>query len=245
MTEVETAGGIRRIFEKVHRRYRLINYLLTLGLDRRWRKKAAGIAAGGACGGKWLDVCTGTGDMAFRLLEEAPEGTSVYGLDFTMQMIETALEDPRAGRVDFILGNAVRLPFREGSFDLITVSFSTRNMNLNTEALTGTFREFRRVLKPGGLFLNLETSQPSSALIRKIFHLLVSLYVAQVGRIVSGAGEAYRYLAGSIPGFFPPGQLASIMEEAGFEEISFLPMTLGAVALHWGRKPVNAGTIMD
>ncbi|MGM0485021.1 MAG: ubiquinone/menaquinone biosynthesis methyltransferase [Candidatus Krumholzibacteriota bacterium] len=245
MTEIENAGGIRKIFERVHRRYRLVNSLLTMGLDRRWRRRAAGIAAEEASGGRWLDVCTGTGDMAFRLLEAAPEGTSVYGLDFTMPMIKTAREDPRAGGVGFILGNAAFLPFREGSFDLITVSFSTRNMNLGPQALSVTFREFRRVLKPGGLFVNLETSQPSSPLIRKAFHVLVSLYVAPAGRIVSGAGEAYRYLSASIPRFYPPGKLAGIMKEAGFVDISFLPMTLGAVALHHGRKPVQSGAIID
>lgn len=239
MRGIDNSDGIRRIFERVHRRYRLVNYLLTMGLDRRWRRRAARIAAEEASGGRWLDACTGTGDMAFRLSEAAPEGTSVYGLDFTMPMIRTALEDPRSEEVDFVLGNTATLPFRESSFDLVTVSFSTRNMNLSLEALTGAFREFRRVLRPGGLFLNLETSQPSSAVIRRAFHLLVGLYVAPVGRMVSGAGEAYRYLSGSIPRFYDPGKLASIMKEAGFVEISFLPMTMGAVALHRGRKPVE------
>ena len=245
MTDTGSADGIRRIFEKVHRRYRLVNHFLTLGLDRWCRRRAAGMAAGKASAGQWLDLCTGTGDMAIRLLEKAPEGTSVFGIDFTMPMLRTARMDRRSDRIDLILGDAATLPFRGDSFDLITVSFSTRNLSLSTESLTVTFRELLRVLKPGGLFINLETSQPHSPLIRAVYHMLVSLYVAPVGKVVSGAGDAYRYLSSSITRFYPPGELSSIMEGAGFVKTSFRPMILGAVAVHLGYKPQKAGPIID
>ncbi|MBD3178168.1 MAG: ubiquinone/menaquinone biosynthesis methyltransferase [Candidatus Latescibacteria bacterium] len=230
------ADGIRKMFEKVHRRYRLVNHLLTLGMDRFWRARAAGMAAG-APAGRWLDICSGTGDMAARLKAAAPEGTAVYALDFTMPMIRTARKDRRLRDVRFVLGDARKLPFADRSFNLLTVSFSTRNMNLSEEVLLETFREFLRVLQPGGLFINLETSQPSAAPVRKLFHLLVGAYVAPAGRLISGAGPAYRYLSQSIPRFYPPEKLQSMISGVGFTDVSYRPLTLGAVAVHRAVKP--------
>jgi demethylmenaquinone methyltransferase/2-methoxy-6-polyprenyl-1,4-benzoquinol methylase len=230
------APALQEIFTSVHRRYRLVNHLLTLGLDRYWRRKAAEEAAKEA-GGRWLDICSGTGDMAARLVEAAPAGTGIFAVDFTMPMIKTARSDPRLETVDFVLGDAAKLPFAGDSFDLAAISFSTRNLNLCEEALTADFREFLRVLKPGGVFLNLETSQPGHAALRKIYHFLVRLYVAPAGKLISGAGPAYRYLSGTIPRFYHPEKLSSMMETAGFTGVSFRRLTLGAVAVHRGVKP--------
>lgn len=236
METIQTGEGIRRMFSSVYRRYRLINHLLTLGLDILWRRKAA-LIAGGVRGGNWLDICSGTGDMAAGLSGVSPEGTDIYGVDFSLPMLLTARKDPRTSDVDFVLADARELPFAPESFDLVTISFSTRNMNLSREILTDTFRGFLRVLKPGGVLINLETSQPPSAVIRALFHLLVKIYVAPAGRLISGAGPAYRYLSGSIPRFYPAEQLRKIIQEAGFRDVSFRRMTMGAVALHRAVRP--------
>jgi demethylmenaquinone methyltransferase/2-methoxy-6-polyprenyl-1,4-benzoquinol methylase len=116
------------------------------------------------------------------------------------------------------------------------MSFATRNVNLNREVLLRAFAELHRVLKPGGLFVNLETSQPDSAFIRKCFHLYVKLLVKPVGRLISGSNVAYAYLSRTIPRFYAAEELASIMREAGFSEVYFRRLLLGAAAIHEARK---------
>ncbi len=225
------SDAIRNIFARVHRSYRLVNTLLTFGLDRLWRRRAAAVAAE-AGEGRWLDLCSGTGDMAANLKERAPGKKEIYALDFTIPMVKTALGYPETGDIRFIAGDVRKLPFPDNTFDLLTISFSTRNINLSRKVLTDTFREFLRVLKPGGMFVNLETSQPPSPFIRWLYHVMVRLYVAPTGRIISGYGPAYRYLSRTITSFYPPRELASIMTEAGFRDVTFRRMTLGAVAIH-------------
>jgi ubiquinone/menaquinone biosynthesis C-methylase UbiE len=137
-------------------------------------------------------------------------------------------------RIAFALGEAQALPFADAAFDVLTVSFATRNLNLSTEALEAAFREFHRVLRPGGTFVNVETSRPPNPLVRAVFRLYVRLLVRPLGRLVAGqAGRAgYAYLATTIPRFHAAGDLASILSRAGFREVSFRRLLLGAAAIH-------------
>jgi demethylmenaquinone methyltransferase/2-methoxy-6-polyprenyl-1,4-benzoquinol methylase len=230
--------GIRRIFSEVAQTYELVNHLLTWGLDRHWRKKAAGLAAR-ALQGLWLDVCSGTGEMALDLAAVAGAATMVVSLDFAPRMLEKAAGKTSGQRIHPVLADALLLPFADGTFDLVTISFGTRNINLSRTVLTRHFEEFRRVLKPGGRFVNLETSQPPRRLIRGLFHLYVRLAVRPIGYFVSGSRQGYVYLSRTIPRFYEPETLGRILSEAGFTEIGYERLLFGAVAIHVAKRHLN------
>lgn len=238
------ASSIERIFSEVPATYELVNHILTLGLDIRWRRRAALIAAGSGLG-EWVDMCTGTGEMAICLRSLAPDGTRVRAVDFSCAMLAEARKKPEAERIDFVRAGIMALPFPDESIDLVTMSFATRNVNLSREVLIKSFAELHRVLKPGGLFVNLETSQPDSAFVRKCFHLYVRLLVKPLGRLISGSGVAYAYLSRTIPRFYTAGELTGIMREAGFGQVCFRPLLLGAAAIHEARKAVNPDEAKD
>jgi len=227
---------LQKLFAEVAPTYEMVNHVLTFGLDRRWRKKAARLAA--ARGGfRWLDVCSGTGEFAGTLAELAPRGGSVISLDFCPPMLARATA--RAGRIRllFVIGNARHLPFATDSLDLITISFATRNINLSRPILVQEFAEFRRVLKPEGTFVNLETSQPRPRWIRSLFHVYVSLVVKYAGRWLSGSRAGYVYLASTIPRFHDARELKEIIDEAGLDTILVKRLSLGIAAIHVARKP--------
>jgi demethylmenaquinone methyltransferase/2-methoxy-6-polyprenyl-1,4-benzoquinol methylase len=138
--------------------------------------------------------------------------------------------------VDFVLGDVKRLPFPDGTFDLVTISFATRNINLSREVLTATFAEFRRVLRPGARFVNLETSQPRLRVVRSLFHAYIKVIVKRVGTRISGSRAGYAYLATTIPRFYGARELAGILKDAGFASVAVKPLLLGAAAIHIARK---------
>ena len=222
---------IRKIFYEVSHTYELTNHILTFGLDIVWRRKATEIAAKEG-GTMWLDVCTGTGETAFYLHRLAKKETTVVATDFCIPMLYKAIEKFGAHQVFFSLADAMALPFRNETFDLVTISFATRNININQNILLGYFREFYRILKPGGRFVNMETSQPPSNLLRKLFHLYVGLAVRPIGYIISGSRDGYAYLSQTIPRFYRASNLANIIRNAGFIKVDFYRMTFGLVAIH-------------
>ena len=230
-----TASPIQSMFAEVPATYELVNHVLTLGLDVLWRRRAARIAAK-AGGTQWADMCTGTGEMAVYLSRLAPKGTKIYAVDFSGPMMEKARNKPQAADITFVEADIKSLPFDDGSFDLITMSFATRNINLSRDILVRSFAEYCRVLKSGGRFVNLETSRPPSVLVRKCLDLYVKLLVERLGRRLSGARTAYTYLAATIPRFYGAEELAAIMREAGFEQVTFQRLLFGAAAIHQAMK---------
>lgn len=228
-------SGIREIFSEVPKTYDAINYITTFGLDIIWRKKLAKLAAGYG-GGRFLDLCTGTGETAILVKKYAQNSAVIYAADFSLPMLEAALQKPKAEGIEFVLSDIKNLSFPDNSFDAATISFATRNINISRETLLAAFKEFRRVLKPGGHFLNLETSQPSLPLIRKLFHAYVKLIVRPLGILISGSQKAYTYLSKTIPLFYPAEELKTLLEEAGFKEVNFKKFTFGIAAIHQGKK---------
>jgi demethylmenaquinone methyltransferase/2-methoxy-6-polyprenyl-1,4-benzoquinol methylase len=226
---------IQKMFTEVPQTYKLLNHLLTLGQDTIWRRRAAEIAASGG-GTRWLDACGGTGEMTTCLSHLATDGTSIIVADFSLPMMSKAMEKPEAEHIAFTLSDVSRLPFQGNSFDAITISFATRNLNISKGNLFKCLREFHRVLKPGGRFVNLETSQPGFAPIRWVFHLYVKLTVSPIGRLVSGSDTAYAYLSHSMRYFYSPEELTEIIRQASFREVSFNRMLFGAVAIHKATK---------
>lgn len=231
-----TASFIREIFSlHVSTTYEVVNHILTFGHDALWRRRAARIAA--APGGtQWADMCTGTGEMAVCLRRLAPPETTIHAVDFSLPMMAVAMKKPEARNIVFVVSDVKALNFQDNSLDLITISFATRNINLNRDVLTQTFAEFCRVLKPGGRFINLETSQPSSRLTRQLFHAYVKLFVKSVGGLISGSYKGYAYLTHTIPRFYPPEELSDIMRRAGFKDVTYKKLMFGIAAIHQGMK---------
>lgn len=223
--------GIQKMFSGIPQTYEFLNHLLTWGLDILLRKRAARIAT--ADGGKlWIDVCSGTGEMAVCLKRIAAKDTIVIGADFCLPMLKKAVEKDKSHGIFFAITDSCLLPFRDQTFDLVTISFATRNINVTPENFSLCLREFHRILKPGGRFVNLETSQPTIWIIKKLFHLYVRLMIKSVGAIISGAPSAYAYLANTIPRFYNAAEFAEIVRKAGFSKVTFDHMFFGIAAIH-------------
>lgn len=227
--------SIQKIFSEVPRTYELVNHVLTLGLDTLWRKKAAKHAAQTG-GTRWLDVCSGTGDMALLLRRAACEGTTVISLDVCLPMLRKAAAKPEAKTISFCIADAATLPFPDNTFDLVTISFATRNIDAGRDILLRYFLEFNRILKPGGRFVNLETTQPRSMIVRRLLYLYVRCAVAPIGHLISGSKAAYRYLAHTIPRFYNAEELSDILRQAGFEKVGCSYLPFGICALHTATK---------
>lgn len=223
--------GVQKIFSDVSQTYDITNHVLTWGLDIPWRRQAAKLATADG-GTRWMDICSGTGDTAVHLRRLAKKKAMVIAADFCVPMLRKAMQKPGADQIVFTNADASALPFRDETFDLIAISFATRNINVTRDNLIQCFREFYRVLRPGGRFVNLETSQPRSALIRKIFHLYVRIIVKPLGYVISGSKRGYTYLSHTIPRFYEADQLVDIIRQAGFERVEFRPMMFGIVAIH-------------
>ncbi|MCX6825904.1 MAG: ubiquinone/menaquinone biosynthesis methyltransferase [candidate division Zixibacteria bacterium] len=226
---------IKKIFEEVPRTYELVNHILTLGFDILLRKKAAreAVKLGGT---QWLDVCCGTGEMAVNLLRLGRGSSKIFAADFSMPMLGLAHQKPEAAKISFILCDAGILPFKSESFDLITISFATRNINTSRDDLIKTLSEFHRVLRSGGRFVNLETSQPKYWLIRKLMHLYIKLTVRWIGRLISGSKTGYGYLSDTVPRFYTAEEFSDIILRAGFSKVDFKKSFFGAAAIHRGVK---------
>jgi demethylmenaquinone methyltransferase/2-methoxy-6-polyprenyl-1,4-benzoquinol methylase len=223
--------GLQKIYAEIPGTYEFLNHLMTLGTDIVCRNRAARLGAEGG-GRRWLDVCTGTGELAQKLYDIKQNGTEIYGADFSLPMVQRARRKPDGGKIKFVISDAKALPFDDGFFDLVTISFAVRNINSTGGGLAVHFAEFCRVLRPGGRFICLETSQPKNKIFRKLMHLYVGLTVAPLGGLVSGSKGGYKYLATSIPRFFDADRVADILHEAGFSEVSYTQPFFGITAIH-------------
>jgi len=227
--------GVQRLFSEVAKTYEFVNHVLTFGMDMVWRSKAAreAIKAGGNL---WLDVCSGTGEMALNLSRLSDETVRIISVDFSDSMLTRGLKSRTIPQLRWVMADAVHLPFSDDSFDLVTISFATRNININREILVAHFKEFRRVLKPEGCFINLETSQPSKKIIQKLFHVYIKLAVKPLGYIISGSKAGYAYLSHTIPRFYSAKELTSLLLESGFKKVDHRLLFLGVSAIHTAWK---------
>lgn len=215
--------------------YELVNHVLTFGFDTLWRKKAAKLAVS-QNKNILLDVCTGTGEMASYLSQYSKNETQILAIDLSSDMMGEALKKQGAKDIGYSQGDVKTLPFPDESVDIITISFATRNINLNQEVLIHTFKEFYRILKPEGAFINLETSQPSSKLFRTLFHTYIKLFVKPIGGLISGSLTGYAYLSHTIPRFYDAIELKELLHRAGFMDVSYKKFLWGISAIHTARK---------
>ncbi|PIQ88426.1 MAG: hypothetical protein COV72_08980 [Candidatus Omnitrophica bacterium CG11_big_fil_rev_8_21_14_0_20_42_13] len=224
-------NAVREIFKEIPRTYELINHILTFGMDIFWRRRTAKAAAV-VSGKNKIDLCSGTGETASYLKNYSKNGSQIYAVDFCLPMLKEAAKKPQCRNIKFTAGEIKKLPFADNSFDAATISFATRNINTSRASLIAGFKEIHRILKPGGHFFNLETSQPSSLILRKLFHFYIKLLVASVGGAISGSARAYKYLSTTIPLFYSAGELADILREAEFKEVRFKKIFFGIAAIH-------------
>lgn len=227
--------GLHKVYEDTAESYELVNHFLTLGLDILWRKRTAGFARS-IGGNHWLDVCCGTGEMAINLRQLAGKEVDVVGLDFSLPMLQGATAKQESNGISFSMATADKLPFNNESFDLITISFATRNLSATRDILLSNFREFFRILKPGGVFINLETSQPQNRVIRQLFHTYVGGTVEFIGQLLSGHRTGYAYLSRSIRKFYDARDLAKVIRQSGFKRVLVDTMFFGVAAIHMAYK---------
>ncbi len=228
--EYGVSNAFQNIYRDIAKRYELANHVLTFGLDYYWRWRAAGIAAADG-GDSWLDLCSGTGNMLRDLERRAGKNVRFSAADFSIHMLREAQKKSR-DCASFVLATVDSLPFPDNSFDLVTVAFATRNLHQNRETLIRRFAEIRRVLKPGGRFVNVESSQPTFPPVRFVFRLHVSLLVKAIGAFVSGKDSGYAYLAKSVLSFYGTEELADLLRESGFSDVGYTRLTFGSVAVH-------------
>ena len=216
--------SVRGMFDRIAPVYDVMNRVMTVGLDRRWRKLAVKEVVWP--GDRVLDACCGTGDLA---VEAERRGGRAVGLDFSPRMLERARR--KSGAIEWVQGDALALPFTDGEFDAATVGFGVRNL----ADLEGGLRELARVLRPGGKLAVLEITRPRGIL-RPFFRFWFDVLVPLAGRVLPG-GEAYTYLPASVRRFPGPDDLSALFESAGFEDVRYRLLGGGIVALHVGVKP--------
>ncbi len=225
---------LHSMFTQVPPHYDLINHIITIGLDSRWRLKAAKECLASKPR-KALDLCCGTGDLAINLAQGA-EGAELVAIDFSQPMLERALkkaESKTGGRkISFIYGSASNLPFPDGYFDSVGVSFAFRNLTYKNPLARRYLTEILRVLKSGGRLVFVETSQPRSNLVRKLYHFYLRWVVSRLGQLLSASRGAYHYLAESAARFYTPEELKGILLASGFRKVDYQPLLLGVVGIH-------------
>jgi len=227
------------MFNRVPRRYDLVNRIITWGLDRRWRKKAVR-----RCLEEQpqtiLDLGCGTGDLAVNLAKKADWNPRIIGFDFSRPMLEAAvkkerrLQNPR--NLIWMQGDVRELPFADSSLDCTGISFAFRNLTYKNPYRDIFLREICRVLKPGGRFVIVESSRPQSKLIHVLFRRYVRLFVGTAGRLVSRDRSAYRYLADSVTRFYQPEEVSDLLLQTGFSRVDHQLLLFGAAALHTAVK---------
>jgi demethylmenaquinone methyltransferase/2-methoxy-6-polyprenyl-1,4-benzoquinol methylase len=221
------------MFATIAGRYDLLNHLLSGNTDKRWRRIVANrvrdkLASSNA---RVLDVACGTGDLSITLFEIT--GAGVVGTDFCRPMLDIAA-GKISSRIRLIEGDALHLPFRDGTFEVATIAFGLRNLS-NVES---GLAELLRVVKPGGWVAVLEFSRPANAMLRPLFSFYFTKLLPWMGGVISGSRSAYTYLPASVQKFPDQSQLSLLMEQAGCVQVGYENLTGGIAALHMGRRPL-------
>jgi demethylmenaquinone methyltransferase/2-methoxy-6-polyprenyl-1,4-benzoquinol methylase len=233
VAEDEKTRLVRDVFDHVASRYDLMNDLMSGGIHRRWKAQLID-RLNPRPGETLLDLAGGTGDIACRFLGRAGGSARVIGCDINAAMVaagrDRAIDDGFLGGIDWTVGDAENLPFSDASIDACTISFGLRNVTRKEAALA----EARRVLKPGGRFFCLEFSHVEAPLLRRAYDLYSFAVLPRLGGLVARDREAYQYLVESIRRFPPQAELAAMMREAGFEQVSWRNLSGGIAAIHVG-----------
>jgi demethylmenaquinone methyltransferase/2-methoxy-6-polyprenyl-1,4-benzoquinol methylase len=232
----EKRAYVRTVFEQIAPRYDLLNHLLSLNIDRVWRRRALeALAWTNAPEGRYLDLCAGTLDVGAELSRRPGFRGFILGADFAVPMLRAGLGKAPPAVLAPVAADAQQLPLGDGSVQGATVAFGIRNVASLDRALA----EVYRVLAPGARFVILEFTTPSSAVVRTLYHFYFHHLLPFIGGVISGHRTAYRYLPRSVANFPAEGALARRMSEAGFADVRWTSLTFGIAAIHVGLKPVS------
>ena len=242
-TEADASRKVREMFAIIAPRYDFLNHFLSFQTDRLWRKRTARLLRPilQRPDATVLDLCCGTGDLSIALARQGQ--ARIFGADFAHPMLVRAAEKTAsqlnsssngAPRIlPFLEADALRLPFADQSFDLVTTAFGFRNLANYESGL----REIHRVLKPGGTIAILEFTEPPATLLGRIYRWYFREVLSRIGGLISGHYAAYTYLPKSVSRFFLPPELASLMQQVGYTSINFRLWTFATVALHTAQRP--------
>jgi demethylmenaquinone methyltransferase / 2-methoxy-6-polyprenyl-1,4-benzoquinol methylase len=237
--EQEVAAHVREMFGRIAPRYDLLNHLLSLDIDKIWRRRVSkqfsGILHDPTA--RVLDLCCGTGDLAFAFRKEAPLGAEITGSDFVPEMLLRARAKAGAlgassARMEFVEADALALPFAEGTFNLVSCAFGFRNLANYERGMV----EILRVLKPGGAAAILEFAEPRGKVFGALYRYYFQHVLPRLGSWISGNASAYSYLPRSVSKFPSPEKLQGQFQRAGYANVQFQRWTGGIVTLHTGRK---------
>ncbi|MBI3161754.1 MAG: ubiquinone/menaquinone biosynthesis methyltransferase [Chloroflexi bacterium] len=229
LTGNERAAYIQDMFTRIAKRYDLMNRLMTGGQDIRWRKRVVNLARM-TNSASLLDLGTGTGDLAREAVLQFPRAR-VAAADFTLEMMRVG---KKHGALNFSTADALRLPFPDSSFDAVISGFLMRNVVDLQRGITEQFR----VLKKGGRIVILDTTRPKKNILSPFIWIHMHVVIPTLGSLLTGVGEAYRYLPETTEGFVTAEEMASRMAAAGFKRIGFERLMFGTIAIHWGEKQV-------
>lgn len=232
--EAEKAGRVRGVFGNVASKYDVMNDAMSMGIHRIWKDAMMDWLAPRA-GQKLLDVAGGTGDISFRFLKRAGSGHATV-LDLTEPMLiegrKRAEAEAMAASLDWVVGDAMALPFEDNTFDTYTISFGIRNVTRPQEALNEAFR----VLRPGGRLMVLEFSQIPNDLMQKVYDLYSFNIIPQLGQLIANDRDSYQYLVESIRQFPDQETFLQMVRDSGFENAKYRNLSLGIACLHSGWK---------
>ncbi|MEJ2721618.1 MAG: bifunctional demethylmenaquinone methyltransferase/2-methoxy-6-polyprenyl-1,4-benzoquinol methylase UbiE [bacterium] len=219
-----------RMFSRIASRYDLLNHLLSFNIDRLWRRRAVAEAAPPS-GGRVLDACAGTGDVAIDFVRFT-DASVVVAVDLSTEMMQIGRGKSPNLRIQWVEGNVMNLPFEDGLFDAVTVAFGIRNL---TDYQRGV-AEMARVLKPGGRLVILEFAPPANGFLQKVYGIYLRAAVPAIGALVVGDGGAYRYLASSVEGFLARDRVLELMGAVGLGGLRARSLTSGIAYIYSGIK---------
>ncbi|MDG1168344.1 MAG: bifunctional demethylmenaquinone methyltransferase/2-methoxy-6-polyprenyl-1,4-benzoquinol methylase UbiE [Sulfitobacter sp.] len=232
--EEEKAGMVRSLFSDVANKYDIMNDVMSVGIHRIWKEAMMDWLAPRA-GQKLLDVAGGTGDVSFKFLKRAGHGHATV-CDLTEGMLiegrKRAEADAMADSLDWVVGDAMALPFEDNTFDVYTISFGIRNVTRPQEALNEAYR----VLRPGGRLMVLEFSQLPNPMMQKAYDLYSFNVIPRMGQLIANDRDSYQYLVESIRNFPDQDTFLGMVRSAGFEQAKYRNLTMGIAALHSGWK---------
>jgi len=233
-SEAAHSNAVREMFAGIARRYDLLNHVLSLNVDKIWRRKVRSMIVDvlERDDANVVDVACGTADLTLILKRKAK--ARVFGTDFCRPMLDLAKVKSEAASADvsFFEADAMRLPIAESSFDAMTIAFGLRNLPNIEYGL----REFYRILKPKSTLIVLEFSTPYVPGFRQVFNFYFHRVLPAIGGAVSGSRAAYTYLPGSVAKFLDAKELAALMEDIGFKDVTYKKMSGGIVAIHKATK---------
>jgi demethylmenaquinone methyltransferase / 2-methoxy-6-polyprenyl-1,4-benzoquinol methylase len=234
-TEVDKRP-LQKMFKAVPPSYDFVNRVLTFRFDEIWRKKAAAVCLENKPVNV-MDLCCGTGDLSVHIGKAALPGTILTALDYSLPMLELAKKKAAANNlpdIKFIHGDVASLPFPDNHFDSIGIAFAFRNLTFHNPDSSKFLAEILRVLKPGGRFVIIETSQPKNAFLRRLFHWYLRWVTAPLGGMLSGHYGAYKYLAHSARNYYNSEQLEELLRTSGFFNVSSRLLMGGIAGLFTG-----------